>query len=473
MPLKMKNLKFINKILVLVISIVGCSLTAQEEIKIEEKVPVEKNSETQRKVDGVVAVVGDYFILESDIDKVYIELQAQGTGMKNIKRCELLGKLLEDKLYAHHAVQDSIPIADSEINSMLDNQVSYMLEQLGTMDKVIAYFKKNSETELRTELFDIIKMNKLASKMQEKIIGKVDVTPEETKIFFNSIEKEDLPIFGSEMEIAQIVVKPKISEDDKQRVIDKLNSIRKDVLENGANFVSKAVLYSEDPGSRANGGFYKMNRNTPFVKEFKDVAFSMEEGEISEPFETEFGYHIIFLEKIRGRELDLRHILMMPAISNQSLKDAKAEIELIRSRIIKNEISFEEAAREFSDETETKNNGGQLINPKTYTTRFELTKMDPSLYSQVVNLKNNDVSGVLVDEDRSGRKSYKIIKVTNTISEHKADYSKDYTKIKELATKEKQIKAIGLWTTAKIEETFIKINPEYATCDFTNNWIKK
>jgi peptidyl-prolyl cis-trans isomerase SurA len=283
---------------------------------------VSAQQEKKQKVDGVVGVVGDYIILDSDIDKTYLELKGQGIDTKDIPRCQMLGKLLEDKLYAHQAIQDSIVISDKEVNSKLEEQVSYMVEQLGSREKVVQYFKKGSEQELRTELFEIIKTNKLTAEMQKKIVDKVTITPEEVRDFFKKIPKADLPLFGAEMEVAQIIVKPIISKESKQAVIDKLKEIKKDVKE-GASFYSKAVLYSEDPGSRSTGGFYKMDKKTQFVKEFKDVAFALAEGEISEPFETEFGFHIIYLEKIRGQEVDLRHIVIAPKISDDALKAAR------------------------------------------------------------------------------------------------------------------------------------------------------
>lgn len=236
---------------------------------------------------------------------------------------------------------------------------------------------------------------------------------------------------------------------------------------------TKAVLYSQDKASVPNGGFYKMNRKTPFVKEFKDVAFSLEEGEISEPFETDFGFHIIYIEKIKGQELDLRHILLTPSVSEEEVKAAKEKITLIRNKIIDKKITFAEAARTESDQKETRANGGVLINPNTQDTRFELTKMDPSLYSQVSNLKDDSISQPILDTDDSGKKSFKIITVTNRINEHTADYGTDYIKIKDLALKEKRIKAIGVWFEDKIKETYISILGEYRDCDFTNNWLKK
>jgi peptidyl-prolyl cis-trans isomerase SurA len=426
----------------------------------------------KQKIDGVVGVVGDYIILDSDIDKTYLELKGQGIDTKEITRCQMIGKLLEDKLYAHQAIQDSIVIPEKEINGKLEEQFSYMVEQLGSPEKVVQYFKKSSEQDLRLELAEIIKTNKLTTEMQKKIVDAVTITPEEVRDFFKRIPKADLPTFGAEMEVAQIVVKPLVSQEAKQAVIDKLNEIKKEVKE-GASFYSKAVLYSEDPGSRSTGGFYKMDKKTQFVKEFKDVAFSMSEGEISEPFETEFGYHIIYLEKIRGQEIDLRHIVISPKVSDDALKTAKEKAELIRKRIVDKEITFSEAARTMSDEKETRNDGGVLINPKTQDTRFELTKMDPSLYSQVTALKDKEVSPALSDEDRSARKFYKILTVTNRYDEHIADYSKDYVRLKELALKEKQIKAIAKWSEEKVKETYVKINGEYRDCVFTNNWLKK
>lgn len=430
-------------------------------------------SAQKTKVDGVVGVVGDYIILDSDIDKSFIELKSQGADVKEISRCQMFGKLMEDKLYAHQAIQDSIVVTDSEVNQKLDEQVSYMVEQLGSMDKVVQYFKKSNEQDFRSELFEIIKTNKLTAEMQKKIVEGVTITPEEVRDFYKKIPKEELPVFGAEMEIAQIVFKPEVTKEAKQAVIDQLKAFKKDIQENGASFFTKAVLYSEDPGSKNSGGYYKMNRKTQFVKEFKDVAFSLQEGEVSEPFETEFGYHIIQVDKIKGQDVELRHIVISPKPSADAIKGAKEEAEKIRTRILNKEITFAEAARQFSDEKETKNDGGVLTNPKTQDTRFELTKMDPSMYSVVASLKDGEVSYPVSEEDRTGAKFYKIMAVTNRFDEHTADYAKDYLRLKELALKEKQLKEIAKWSEEKIKETHIKINGEYRDCTFTNNWLKK
>jgi peptidyl-prolyl cis-trans isomerase SurA len=445
---------------------------SQEVIK--EKEPEKKvvQQSKRQKVDGIIATVGDYTVLDSDIDKAFLEIEGSGGSIKDITRCQMLGKLLEDKLYAHQAIQDSIVVKDEEVKEKMNQQIDYMVEQLKSMDNVVKYFKKNNEDEFKTELFEVLKQQKLASEMQKKIIDPIQITPEETRNFFKKIPVSERPMIGTELEIAQIVITPKVSAVEKQAVIDRLKEIKKQVQE-GASFTTKAVLYTEDPGSRSSGGFYKINKKTPFVKEFKDVAYSLQEGEISEPFETEFGFHIIYLEKIKGQDLELRHILMVPKVTPDALKEAKDKIELIKQRIQNKEITFADAARTMSDEKETRANGGTLVNPRTQDSRFELTNMDPEIYGQVSNMKSGDISSVILDEDPKAGKRYKIIMVTNKIEDHVADFSKDYIKIKELALKEKQINAIAKWSEQKIKETYIKINGEYRDCAFTNNWLKK
>ncbi|ESU29267.1 surA protein [Flavobacterium limnosediminis JC2902] len=454
-------MKLINNKIALIFGLVICACSSMYAQPSQKK-----------KIDGVVAVVGDYVVLDSDIDKTFLELQAQGVETKGITRCEMLGTLLEDKLYAHQAIQDSIVVTDAEVNEFMNSQLDQMVEQVGSIDKVIQFYNKKNLEDFKAYFFDVVKMNKLTSQMRRQIVEEVEITPEEVRQFFVKIPKEELPVFGAEMEVAQIVVKPVISQTEKQKVIDKLKQLKKEVQE-GSSFFSRAVLYSEDPGSKSSGGYYKLTKKTQFVKEFKDVAFSLQEGEISEPFETEFGYHIIFLEKIRGQELDVRHILISPKVTDEALKEAKTKIETIRKRIVEGQISFAEAAKQYSDEKETRNNGGVLMNPRTMSTRFELTKMDPSLYSEVSELKDNAVSLPLMDQEQNGNKKYKLITVTNRFEEHTADFATDYLKIKELALKEKQIKAVGKWTEEKIKETYVKIIGEYRECKFTSNWLKK
>tara|TARA_B110000902_G_scaffold20311_1_gene22958 strand:+ start:143 stop:1585 length:1443 start_codon:yes stop_codon:yes gene_type:complete len=478
MPLKIKNLKFIIKYYVLGFCLLTSLSSFSQEI-IEESVEVEAPKETvidtvQRvKLDGVAAVIGDFVILDSDIDKQFTQLEAGGISTEDITRCQLFGKLLEDKLYIHHAIQDSLEVNDAEVKSYVDQQLEGFAEQIGSMEKLIAYYKKSSEKELRDEMFELNKNGKMASLMQQTIVEEIEVTPDEVRQFFNKIAEDERPQFGTEMRVAQIVVIPETTKVEVDKVINRLNEFRADVLDNGASFTTKAVLYTEDPGSKRTGGKYTLNRKRPVMaKEFREVAFSLQEGEVSKPFKTDFGYHIIQLEKIRGQEYDVRHILLIPKVTSAAIKEAKERLEKVRQSIVDGEITFADAAREASDEKETKFDGGQLRNPETQDYNFELTKMDPELYAQIQNLKDNEVSPVLKDEDRVNPVKFKILTVTARVDEHEATFAQDYLKIKALALQEKQLSAIEKWQAEKIMDTYIKINGELRTCDFNSNWFK-
>ena len=488
-----KNLKFMTrgyfgKIFTLFIVGIGiCTGQVQDSIPDTQIEPPEEPMEASRpvikdttnnfkkvKIDGIAAVVGDYVILNSDIEKTLIDLKNQGASAQDITHCGLLGKLMEDRLYAHQAVQDSILVSDDEVNSTSDRQIQQLIQQVGSMEKVLEFYKKDSPEAFREELFNINKLRMLSEKMQQKIVKEIKVTPEEVRQFFNKIPENERPVFGAEMEISQIVKEPEIPEEEKLRVVDKLNEIKADVEDNDASFSVKAILYSQDPGSKSKGGFYSMSRQTPFVKEFKDVAFSLQEGEISEPFETVFGYHIIYIEKIRGQELDLRHILIQPDIPQSALEKAKLELDTIRKHIEDGKYTFADAALNFSDEKETKFDGGLLRNPTNFDSRFELTKMDPTLYNQVRNLKDNEISYPILEQDpRGGPPTYKILMVTNRYDEHVADFAKDYIKIQELALREKQFNAIKEWMEEHIKDTYVSVSGENKDCTFANNWIKE
>jgi len=340
-------------------------------------------------------------------------------------------------------------------------------------EKILKFYRKDNITDFRKELFDLGKSQQLSTAMQEKVISEVTITPDEVKRFFDKIPVKERPIISTEIEISQIVIKPKPDDKEIQRVIERLDGFRTDVLENGSSFATKAVLYSQDPGSRGNGGKYTISRKDPFAKEFKEAAFSLKEGEVSKPFKTDFGYHIVTVDKIKGQQIDVRHILLIPEVGSSELKKYKAHADSIRTEIVSGKISFPEAAKLYSDEKETKSDGGILINPVTTDKRFELTKIDPILYGQVSNLEEAEVSGVIPEEGRTGGKFFKIMTVAKKYPEHTADYAKDYIKIKDLALNKKQLEAVEQWQKDKIVDTYIKINDPYKECDYSSNWVKK
>tara|TARA_R110001632_G_scaffold150172_8_gene267599 strand:+ start:1082 stop:2521 length:1440 start_codon:yes stop_codon:yes gene_type:complete len=479
MQLKTRNLKFISSAIMAIVGFTS-TMNAQEPVidetsEMAEVVEVQDTVKpfTPFKLDGVAGVVGDFVVLEFDIDKTLFDLKQQGQNVQDISRCQMMESLLESNLLTHQAVQDSLVVREGQINAYVDQQIERFRSVLGSDDKVVEYYKKESIADLRADLFEINKNNELARMMSERIVEVVEITPEEVRTFFKEIPKDQLPTFGVELEIAQIVIEPKASEEERQQVIEKLKGFREDILENGSSFATKAVLYTDDAASRGEGGFMAIDRRSPLVKEFRDVVFSLQEGEVSEPFETEYGFHIATVEKIKGDKLDIRHILLIPEVSKQAENEAKDKLKLIKKRIEAGELDFGKAASEFSDDKQTKFNEGNLTNPVSLDLRFELTNLDSGIYVKVNNLRDGEVTPVFNDPDRKGSARYKIMTVTNRFEEHLADFKTDYVKIKNLALKKKQIQAIQNWQKEKIKETYIKVNGDNRECDFVNNWLKK
>ena len=464
MQIKMNNSKFINmrkNILTALFLLLIVTTYAQERIK----------------VDGVAVVVGKNIVLDTDIDKFKKELQQRIEGKIDISDCEILEEIMTQKLIAHHAVVDSIPVSDAEVNTEVERNLAHFTQQLGSMDKVVELYGFNDEEDLRKELFDIQKEQMLIRKERASITENVDVTPEEVRTYFSNLEKDNsLPEFSAEIEIAQIVKYVKPSEEEVKRVIDKLNEIKKEI-EEGYSFRLKAIINSDDPAAAGNGqgagGKYTITRESGFIKEFKEVAFSLDEGEISEPFESGFGYHILQVEKIKGQERDVRHILIQPKISEEELNNAKAELEKMRQQILSGEITFEDAVLKYSDDKETKFNKGLILNPQTNDTHFDLTRMDPDLYARVSNLKSGEITEPYYDEIRGGEKMFKMILLKSKTEAHTADFTKDYEKIQQLTLQKKQEETVEKWAKEKIKDTYIKINKDYKNCNFKHNWKKE
>jgi len=431
------------------------------------------NSFQRYKIDGVAAVVGQYLILESDIQKGRLEYESQMEG-DHITDCELMGYLMENKLFSHAALQDSTVygnVSEAQIYAQVDQQVNHFVQRVGNMKKLLELYRKDSEKDLRDELFKINKEMHLAEAMQDHITDQIEITPEEVREFFNSIPEKERPRFSDEVEIAQITIEPKVPQSEIDKVVNQLREMREDVVENGASFSTKAVLYSQD-GTSMQGGRMVITRKDPLDKDFKEVAFSLREGEVSQPFKSSFGYHIIQVDKIMGQEREIRHIILIPKETSAALAEAREKIDSIRIKINNGEISFKEAARKYSDDEETRGDGGQLINPQTGDTRFEMTKIDPRIYSEVKRLKEGEVSRIISDETRTGKKYFKLISVLAHYPEHVADYAKDYTRIKDFALRNKQMKEIHKWRKEEIEDTYIKVSKEYQDCEFQSNWLK-
>jgi len=461
MRLRITNLKFLQETKYLLALIVILSFT---------NINAQQN---KQKIDGVAVVVGNNVVLDSDIDVYRKELESQSDNKLNVTECQMLEQVMKRKLLAHFAVVDSIEIGDDEINSSVDRKINSFKQQLGTEKKIAEFYGFSSIEDFKKEFFNVEKESAMITKMQQKITGKVNVTPEEVRNYFKSLQKKgNLPNFGAEIVLEQIVLNVLPSKKAVADVLKRLKEYKKEV-ENGANFRMKAILYSDDPAvTSPQGDIYTINRQSAFVKEFKEAAFSLNEGEVSEPFKSEFGYHILKLIKIKGKEREVRHILLQPEIDEKSLDKAKDSLNEIRDDIILKKITFGNAAFKYSNDKETKNNYGRLINPVTSDSKFDLTRMDPTLYARVSNLSQGEMTPVYYDESRSGEKMYKIILMKTKIPAHIADLVKDYEKIQNLALQKKKQEAIDKWVRKNIVDTYIKINNSYKKCKFDFNWKK-
>ena len=454
----LNNIKMIKKIfIVTLLFVLSVQLNAQEKVK----------------VDGVATVIGKNIVLDSEIDAFKQELIQQSGGKIEISDCEMLEQIMNRKLLAHHAVIDSVLVSEAEIGQQVQRKTDYFTQQLGSVEKMLELYGFDNVKDLKDELYRVEKEALLIQKMQQKITADVDITPEEVKRYFNSLkEQNNLPEIGAEIELSQIVLKIKPSAVETKKVIDRLNELKKEI-EEGANFKMKAILYSDDPGVTQNSGFYTIDRNSPFVKEFKEAAFSLEEGEISEPFKSDFGYHILIVEKIKGKQRDVRHILIQPKVDEEANQIIKDSLENYREDILKHKISFEDAVVKYSEDKATKLSKGVLMNAASGDTHFDLTRMDPELYAKVSSLKPGEISRVFYEETRQGEKMYKILLLKSKTEAHIANLSKDYVKIQDLALQKKKTELIEKWAKDKIKDTYIKINNAYSKCKFKNNWYKK
>ncbi|TXD50401.1 MULTISPECIES: peptidylprolyl isomerase [unclassified Polaribacter] len=425
------------------------------------------------KIDGVAVVIGKNIVLESDIDKFKQEIEVRSEGKIKITDCEMLEELMQQKLLAHHAIIDSVLVVDEEISARVDKSVQYFTQQYGTVDKVIKAYGFNDLDDLKKELFTVQTENALIEKEQQKITEKVDVTPEEVRIYFNSLkDKGELPEFSAEIEIAQIVLNASPTEEETERIINKLIALKKEI-EDGALFKMKAIINSDDPGVAQNGGEYEVTKESQFIKEFKEMAFSLDVGQVSKPFKSDFGYHLMQLHEVRGNMRVASHILMQPEIPSSKLTETREKAEQLVKDISAGKITFEEAVKQYSNDEDTKNNEGLILNPYTGESTFDLIGMDPALYARVAELKKGELTEVFYDQDRSGEKMYKFMIMRDRTDTHKADLVQDYVKIQELALTKKKEETVTKWSKEKIKDTYIKMSNTHSKCSFEKNWKKE
>jgi peptidyl-prolyl cis-trans isomerase SurA len=421
-------------------------------------------------IDGVLAVVGKEIVLKSDLDQTTDAQLRQNPDLK-IDNCVIFEDLLLEKLLLHQAELDSVVVGEDEVQSNIDRRIQVFIQQIGSQQKLEQYYGQ-SVLEIKDEMAPLIRNQLTAQRMLGEINGTMEITPSEVREFYNKIPTDSLPLINAELEYSEIVIFPTISNAAKQEAIDKLKEI-KDRIENGSSFSTMAVLYSEDPGSARNGGEYKGIKRGQFVKEFEAVAFNLGLNEISDPFETEYGYHVVQVQRKIGQELDLRHVLIKAKITAANLESTKVKADSIRTLILDGTLSFGEAAEEFSDDEDSKLNAGRVMNPQTGDSRWEAGQLDKTVFYSLDNIEEGTISTPVFFKNREEEEGYKLIKLIDRSEAHAANLAIDYQRIKQLAlSKKKQLK-LEDWVTDKIKVTYVRVNNEYLQCDFQRQWINK
>jgi peptidyl-prolyl cis-trans isomerase SurA len=420
-------------------------------------------------VDMVLAMVGGNYILLSDVENQYQQyLLSSGKESDEVK-CAIFEDLLFEKLLIHQAEIDSIEVSEEEVDNMMDRRIDMLVRQIGSKKRLEEFYGK-TVIEIKEEMRPLVRNQLIAQRMQGKIVQGISITPGEVREYFNAINPDSLPYVNSQVEVAQIVKLPDISEEAKEEAKQKLLDI-KGRIASGSKFSTMAILYSEDPGSARNGGEYKGVKRGQFVKEFEAVAFALREGEVSDPFETEYGWHIVELIAKRGQEIDVRHILIVPQIREKDLIEAKRFVDSLRVMIEDGFISFHEAAEKYSDDDLTKNNGGVLVNPMSGDSKFEIAELDRSVYFTIEDVNVGEVSRSYLYKTADNKDAYRIILLMSRSDPHRANLQDDYTKIKDAALVAKQQKVLDEWTADTIDDTFVMVK-NVMNCDFRTNWTK-
>jgi len=429
-------------------------------------------AQPKHTLDKIAGVVGSSIILQSDIELKYATYIAQGMQPNPAFKCQILQQLLTQKLLAAQAIIDSVEVKDDEVDNDVDRRMRGMIQRAGGQDR-LEQFLGRSVIQYKDEIRPDIKEGLIAQKMQQKITSNVNTTPQDVKKFFDGIPKDSLPTFNKEVEVGEIVFNPKLTTAEKEAYRSKAEDLRKRILA-GEDFGALARLYSQDPGSAPNGGDLGFNDRTAFVKEFTAMAFKLKAGDVSPVFESDFGFHFLQVIERRGEQVHVRHILITPVITQESLNRTKAKADSVYTLLkTNNKIDFSTAAAFYSDNKDTKFNGGMLLNAENVEARstyIPTDKLDPQVALVTDTMKVGGISKAFLFTGADGKQGYKILYLKSTSNAHKANLTQDYPKLKEYANNEKVNRTVSQWFEKKRKETFIRIDPQYQGCPTIKDW---
>ena len=429
---------------------------------------IHTNIYSQQIIDRIVAVVGDEIVLESDVETQYLQYLSQGiTESENI-RCQILEEILYQKLLIHHAKLDSLIISEEEVNNELERRLNSIISQLGSKESLENYYNKTID-DIKLEFYEIIYDQLLSQSKQSEITSSLSITPAEVKLFYTDLLEDSLlPNMPMTVEISQIVKFPRISIEEKSEIRKKLISFR-DRINDGEDFKVLATLYSDDTESAKNGGELGFVKRGDLVPEFEIAAFSLKGDEISEIIETKFGYHIIQLISRKDDMINVRHILLKPKVSSSALLDAKSELQKVESLINSGDLTFDDAAINYSDDL-SKNNAGILVNPYTGSSSFVIEHLPPDIKYNIENMNTGDISSISQFLTSEGNKAYRIVKLIKKTDAHIANLNDDFTQIHDAALNSKKQKYISDWISEKFGNTYIRMIPELEECNILDKW---
>ena len=414
-----------------------------------------------QSIDKIIAQVDNYIVLKSDLETAYQESQRPGNPAGELTRCQVLQQLVVEKLMLAKAEIDSVVVEEDRVTSELDRRLQYFVDNYGE-ENIEQQFGKTID-EFREELRDDIRNQLVVQQMQQTITQDIEVSPAEVKKFFNAIPQDSLPFYSSEVAVGQIVKRPIVNKDQKSIARTKLEEIRARII-NGEDFGTLAKEYSQDPGSGAQGGELGFVTRGQFVPEFEAVALKMQPGDLSEPVESDFGFHLIQLIERRGNRYNSRHILIKPAASSLDIKAAEDFLDSLRTQILADSLPFAKAAKDNSDDRQTAGSGGFFTTPDG-SNRVSTENLDPVVFFTIDTMQVGDITRPLVYRTPDGEPAARILYVKSKSKPHQANLRNDYQKIYNAALQEKRTRILNQWFDDAHKQVYVNIDPEYSHCD--------
>ena len=422
---------------------------------------------TGQVVDKIVAKVDNNILLESEVQKSYLEALSQAQqGIEAPTRCSVFESLLINKLMVAKAVVDSVIVTDGEVLLEANNRFAMVMQQFGGDEAMLAEMYGKTAEQLKAELEEVMREQLIVRKMRKTITDGITVSPAEVRAFYLNIPKDSLPLFTSEATVGQIVRKPETNPKVREKIIAQLKQFKEAIGSGKSTFAELAKAYSEDPGSGAQGGDLGFFRRGELAPEYEATALGLRQGEISDPIETQFGFHMIQLLENKGSTFNTRHILRIPKASEEDIVKSERYLDSLKKEVLAGKIDFAKAAKEYSQDRTTSDAGGFFTDPATTSNRLSLrTLEDPVLYFTIDTMKVGDITPPIRFEDPREGTKVRILFYKARYPAHKANLEDDYEKLKAATLRRKEDEVLSKWFVTAKEDIFIDIDPAYDRCD--------